>query len=93
MFNKDSKSLNNAFTNLSETDSLYVKSILQRNEVAFNETGTTIKSVNITLGAGAAGPGEEYNVYEVKLNQPFIYVIYDQHNMPLYIGNVDNPNL
>ena len=41
--------------------------------------------------AGAAGPAEERDEYQVDLNQAFIYVIYDKSNIPLYVGCVDNP--
>ena len=89
IFEKESKALNNAFNNLKEDESIYLSAILQKNEISFTESGTTIKSVNFSLGAGAAGPGEELDTYIVKLNQPFIYVIYDDNNMPIFIGNVD----
>lgn len=89
IFEKESKALNNAFKNLKEDEGIYLNSIFQKNEISFTESGTTIKSVNFSLGAGAAGPGEELDTYIVKLNQPFVYVIYDDNNMPLFIGNVD----
>ena len=28
---------------------------------------------------------------DVKLNQPFIYIIRDVNNTPVFIGHVDNP--
>ena len=89
MYDSDSKSFNNAFTNLNDR-SIYLQSLMQKNEISFNEDGTTIKSVSFSLGAGAAGPMPELDTYIVKLNQPFIYVIYDNQDMPIFIGHVDN---
>ncbi len=67
----------------------YISFIKQYNQVDFNETGTLIKTVTYAGGDGASSPGG-YNYYEIKLNHPFIYIIYDNNNVPLYVGNVAN---
>ena len=92
LFDKYSKSFNGAFEELDENVSIYLDFVKQKNNISFTETGTTIKSIAFTgFMAGAAGPAEERDVYQVDLNQPFIYAIYDQSNIPLYVGCVDNP--
>ena len=92
LFDKYSKSFNGAFEELDEDTSIYLDFVKQKNNISFSETGTTIKSIAFTgFMAGAAGPAEERDVYQVDLNQPFIYAIYDQSNIPLYVGCVDNP--
>ena len=92
LFDRYSKSFNGAFENLEEDVSVYLDFVKQKNTISFTETGTTIKSIAFTgFMAGAAGPAEERDEYQVDLNQAFIYVIYDKSNIPLYVGCVDNP--
>jgi serine protease inhibitor len=82
--------LGNIYTD--EADPIFISECKQKNKVSFNEDGTTIKSVTWTgFGAGSAGPMPDG--IEVQLNQPFIYVIYDENDLPLYVGNVVNPSL
>ena len=86
-FNKDGKAFNNVFTNLNENDSIFLKYVKQKNVISFNEDGTTIKSVSFGgFGASSAGPMTSLTV---KLDRPFVYVIYDPSGLPIYIGNVD----
>lgn len=89
MYEEESNSFNNAFTNLNDT-SIYLQKLMQKSEVSFNEDGTTIKNVTFYIAAGDAGPAPELDTYIVKLNQPFIYIIYDNQDMPIFIGHVDN---
>ena len=71
---------------------IYLSTCQQKNKVAFTEDGTTITSLTWSgLGAGSAAPIE--GGIDVQLNQPFIYIIYDNNDLPLYVGNVTNPNL
>lgn len=88
MFDEDSYAFNHIYTNCD--DSIYCKFIKQKNILSLDEDGTTIKSLSMAkMGNSSAGKIEE-DIYEVKLNQPFIYVIYDQQDLPIYIGQVDN---
>ena len=41
-------------------------------------------------GATAIGP-HEMDTLNVKLNQPFIYIIRDKNDTPIFVGHVDNP--
>ena len=92
-FDKTSLAFNKAFKNLPEDTSIYLKTIKQKNKVAFNEDGTTIKSLSFSLLDGAMAAAPMDNGYRVNLNQPFIYIIYDNNSLPLFMGTVDNPNL
>ena len=86
-FNKDGKSFNNIFTNLNDADSIFLKYVKQKNVISFNEDGTTIKSVSFGgFGASSAAP---MTTLTVRLDRPFVYVIYDPSGLPIYIGNVD----
>ena len=42
--------------------------------------------------AGSAAPMEN-DTLDVDLNQPFIYIIRDINDTPIFVGHVDNPNL
>ena len=71
---------------------IYLSTCQQKNQVAFTEDGTSITSVTWSgLAAGSAAPIE--GGIDVQLNQPFIYIIYDNNDLPLYVGNVTNPAL
>ncbi|MFA7032697.1 MAG: serpin family protein [Bacilli bacterium] len=82
-----------SFGSIYEDDCLlpiYLSTCQQKNQIAFTEDGTTITSVTWSgLAAGSAAPIE--GGIDVQLNQPFIYIIYDNNNLPLYVGNVTNP--
>lgn len=43
------------------------------------------------IGATSAAPITELNTLEVKLNQPFIYIIKDINDLPIFVGHIDNP--
>lgn len=93
LFDKSLKAFNNAFENLDENTSIYLDFVKQKNSVSFTETGTTIKSISFSgFGATSAGPDEDRNIYQVDLNQPFVYVVYDSLDIPIYLGCVDNPS-
>ncbi len=81
LFNNNS--LDGVFTDYHDVT---LSELKQKNKISFTEDGTTIKSV--TMGAGAKNTS--ILTYEIRLNQPFIYVIYDRNNLPLYIGHFDN---
>lgn len=87
LFSSDENNLNEMF--VSSPVNSYIKQIKQKNEVSFTIDGTKIKSLAIAGGASSAAPAK--GTLEVKLNQPFIYVIRDSTNIPLYIGHFDNP--
>ncbi len=89
-FNPYAKPFNNAFKNLDKDTSIYLYEVKQKNKISFNESGTIIKSLTFSMAKNDAmlNNGE----YQIKLNQPYIYIIYDRNNIPLYLGNVDNPN-
>ena len=77
--------------NPTEKYNVYLQNIKQRNEIEFNENGTIVRSLaTASFGAGSAGV-TEMNTVEVKLNQPFIYIIKDINGSPIFVGHVDNP--
>ena len=38
-------------------------------------------------------PPMENDTLDVKLNQPFIYIIRDINGTPIFVGHVDNPTI
>ena len=86
-FDKASNSLNNVFND--ENLDVYLQLVKQKNEITFSEDGTMIKSVSYGAGNKAESTLDGYNI---KLNKPFIYIIYDVNDVPIYVGNMVNPN-
>lgn len=70
--------------------SIYLGDLRQNNKVTFSEDGTEVISLTIAQGFGGADLGED-GVYKIVLNQPFIYGIYDQNDLPIFLGQVTNP--
>ncbi len=72
----------------------YIKFVKQFNNVEFNESGTTIKTVSFGKvdGATSSDTNSTIKMYDIKLDYPFIYVIYDNNNIPLYARNVNSIN-
>ncbi len=77
-------SLNNFYSNL-EDDTAYLQNSFQKNSVVFEEDGTTVKSLGVLTYGDAAAP---QNVYQFKLDHPFIYTIYDRFGIPIYTSYV-----
>ena len=73
----------------------YLQYVKQRNQVDFSEDGTIVKSLALAEVGLKAMSAEEIRVDEldVKLNQPFIYIIRDCNDNPIFVGHLDNPTL
>ena len=95
MFDKEVDSFKNMFSGpkqeLDRTN-IYLQTIKQRNEVQFSNDGTVVKSVTVAgFGGNATAIGPNRDTLDIVLDSPFIYVIKDVNNVPLFIGNLDNP--
>ena len=89
VFNKDEDNFPDLFENTK--DSQYISFIKQSNTIEFDETGTIATSITMSgMKSGSAAPGGDDNTFFVKLDQPFAYVIYDQKNIPLFVGYYAN---
>lgn len=80
----------NLFTDLKGYTSVSLKYLKQKNKITFNEDGTEVKTLTFSMMAGNSSPAP-YEVSVIRLNKPFIYIIYDQNQIPLYVGHMDNP--
>ncbi len=85
-FEYNNKNLQKVFSGEQE---MAMEICMQKNHIVFNEDGTRIQSLNIG-GAGARSAGYKEETFEVTLDHPFIYVIYDVNKLPIFIGHVDN---
>ncbi len=93
LFSKSGTSFNYMFSGLPTPFYTYLMTVKQKNKVSFSEDGTVIKSTTYASVGGntSVGPGMIRRTYDVNLNQPFMYVIYDVNGLPLYVGHVDMP--
>ena len=89
IFNKDYSTLNNPFI-IKEGYNYYLNKVIQKNRIELNEDGTIIKSISYAeVMEVLSNPGSGF---EIKLNQPFIYIIRDRNKLPIFIGYIKEPN-
>ena len=89
IFESENRTFNNLYNDNLDGEPIYLSLLRQKNMISFTEEGTIIKSLNIAGGAeGVYYPTEGI---QIKLNQPFIYIVRDQNNLPIYVGHMDNP--
>ena len=94
IYDSDIDSFHNAFASgKSDGYNLYVQKVKQRNEVEFNEDGTIVRSVSMASFGAKEAAFFEYDTLDIKLNQPFIYVIKDVNDIPIFVGHIDNPKI
>ena len=91
IFDENIDSFKNAFDDERlDLFNIYIQKVKQRNQVEFNEDGSIIKSVTMASFGAATAPIDNQTL-DVKLNQPFIYIIRDVNDTPIFVGHVDNP--
>ena len=94
MFNPDIDSFHNAFNDPNlDGYNIYVDKMKQKNEVEFNENGSIVKSVSMASMAKESAVAPARESIDVNLNQPFIYIIKDRNDTPIFVGHVDNPKI
>ena len=92
LFDKTVNSFGYIFDDAKLNANVYLSFVLQKNKITLNEDGTVIKSVSVAGGdkAMSVEPSVEKTI-NVVLNKPFIYVVYDRNDLPVFIGRIDNP--
>ncbi len=92
MFSPVYDSFHNAFTD-SRLDGFkhYLGIMKQKNQVEFNEDGSVIRSLTVATMKAESGIQMDTDILQVKLNQPFIYIIRDINDTPIFVGHIDNP--
>ena len=90
--NNNYDSFHNAFNDPITYDvNFYLEQVKQKNEVEFNEDGAIVRSLTMADMEGCTSAEPLNNVLDVKLNQPFIYIIRDCNYVPILVGHIDNP--
>lgn len=89
LFDKNVNSFDRMFKDYPSDINFYLQTLKQKNKINFNEDGTEVKTITMaSFGAGSSAP---LKTLDAKLNRPFIYIIYDSNDLPLYIGSYVNP--
>lgn len=67
-------------------DPLYIDDVLHKTKIEVTEKGTKAAAVTaVMMAAGCAMP-EPKKVINIYLDKPFVYMIVDENNVPLFIG-------
>ena len=79
------------FSVISDND-LFVKDVLHRAQIEVNEEGSKSAAATAVIVGGRSGKPPP-KTREFRVDQPFVYVIYDNLNrFPLFIGRILNPS-
>ena len=78
------------FTNIAEANNkIYVSKVFHKAHIEVDEKGTKAAAVTAIIMEDNCIMTDENEVYEVYLDRPFLFAIYDrQEKMPLFIGTV-----
>lgn len=88
VYNKNSNSFDEMIVN-EKLDYSYLEFTKQQNKITIDESGTKIKTLTYSMGAGDAG-SPSTGEYSIKLNHEFYYIIKDFNNIPIFMGEYSN---
>jgi serine protease inhibitor len=67
-------------------DPLYIDDVAHKTRIEVTEKGTKAAAVTaVMMAAGSAMPIEKKKI-NIYLDKPFVYMIVDKNNVPLFIG-------
>ncbi len=70
---------------------LYISEVLHKTFIDLNETGTRAAAVTAVMMLPGAAPDFEEPVYKyITLDRPFVYMIVDNNDIPLFMGTVQD---
>ncbi len=70
---------------------LYIGNVIHKTFIDLNETGTRAAAATAVMLPAGAPPGEEEPVIKyITLDRPFVYMIVDSNNIPLFMGTVQS---
>lgn len=75
------------FSKISDED-IYVSYVRQDAGIILSEEGVKAAAVTI-IGNECTSAGPEELFLRIRLDRPFIYVIYDEYNVPLFVGVIN----
>ena len=69
---------------------LYISSVIQKTNIKLTKEGTKAAAATaVIMTMGSAGPGQNPPRYiDIYLERPFVYMIIDENDVPLFIGAV-----
>ena len=77
------------FSPLTNTPDVFLSEIKHGTRIAVDEKGVTASAYTIIPGAGAAMPPDEE--IDFTLDRPFLFAVYGEDNLPLFVGIVNRP--
>ena len=77
------------FSPLTKAEEVYLSEIRHGTRIAVDEQGVTASACTIIPGAGAAPPPDEE--IDFTLDRPFLFAIYGNDGLPLFVGIVNQP--
>ncbi len=77
------------YTENGEEYPLYIGDVIHKTCIDLNETGTRAAAATAVRLPASAAPGEIIYKY-VTLDRPFVYMIVDNNNIPLFMGTVQS---
>ena len=73
-----------------EGGNLFISSVIHKTAIEVNEIGTRAAAVTVVAMEGESAPMEPPKTYELFFDRPFVYMIMDRNNVPLFIGVVNS---
>jgi len=68
-------------------DPLFISKVIHKTKIELTESGTKAAAVTVVAGnAGCGIPPEPKKEIYIYLNRPFVYMIVDDNNVPVFIG-------
>lgn len=77
------------FSPLTNTPDVFLSKVQHGTRIAADEKGVTASAYTIIPGAGAAMPPDEE--IDFTLDRPFLFAVYGEDNLPLFVGIVNRP--
>ena len=74
---------------MTDMDGIYLSQAEHAVRVAIDEEGVTAAAYTVMASAGSGAPPEEE--VDFTLDRPFIFVVTNPNNVPMFIGIVNNP--
>ena len=68
---------------------LYIGEVIHKTAIEVNEVGTRAAAVTVVDQPGDSAPPNEIQTYYLTFDRPFVYMIMDRNNIPLFIGVVN----
>jgi serpin B len=69
---------------------LYIGEVIHKTAIEVNEVGTRAAAVTVVDLPGESAPPNEMQTYYLTFDRPFVYMIMDRNNIPLFIGVVNS---